>query len=110
VEVVPDTRSGRDRISPLLVTGERCPATVASTDRDVTPVLYCDECGCCSGEFAKGWTAFRCDAESGFDLAFYCPPCAAAEFGHRSAVAGEYVRIWEPQRDPETANRRSPNA
>ena len=30
----------------------------------------------------------------------YCPPCAAAVFGHRPDVAAEYVCIWEPQPRP----------
>jgi len=63
-------------------------------------VLYCSECGCCSGELPKGWVAYRCDdpdkdnAEPG--VAVYCPPCAAAEFGYRPDVAATYVRAWEP--------------
>lgn len=62
-------------------------------------MLYCVECGCCSGEVAKGWTAFCCDdprdehAEPA--LALYCPPCAAAEFGSRPDIAARYVRAWE---------------
>ena len=65
-------------------------------------MLYCIECGCCSGELGKGWVAFRCDepdpdegdAEPG--VAVYCPPCAAAEFGYRPDVAATYVCAWEP--------------
>ena len=51
-------------------------------------MLYCVECGCCSGELGKGWVAFRCDepdpdegdAEPG--VAVYLP-----------AVRGSGVRV-----------------
>jgi hypothetical protein len=62
-------------------------------------VLYCVECGCCSGELAKGWTAFRRDDPNGAEppgMAFYCPPCAAGEFGYKPDVAARYVCAWEP--------------
>jgi len=70
-------------------------------------VLYCVECGCCSGELGKGWVAFRCDdypdpdeGEGGPAVAVYCPPCAAAEFGYRPDVAATYVCAWEPLPEP----------
>jgi len=67
-------------------------------------VLYCVECGCCSGELGKGWAAFRCDDpddrvdpdDSDSAFAVYCPVCAAAEFGYRPDVAARYVCAWEP--------------
>ena len=54
-------------------------------------VLYCVECGCCSGELGKGWVAMRCDdpdPDMGDEptIALYCPPCAAGEFGNRPDV------------------------
>jgi hypothetical protein len=64
--------------------------------------LYCIECGCCCGEFGRGWVAFRCDDPDPDEgdpepaIALYCPPCAAAEFGYRPDVAAEYVCIWDP--------------
>jgi len=61
-------------------------------------VLYCEECGCCSGELGKGWVAYTCDDPDGIDeprIAIYCPPCAAAEFGYRPELGEKYVRGWE---------------
>ena len=64
-------------------------------------MLYCVECGCCS-ELGHSWVAMRCDhpdpetGEPVHDLAFYCPPCAASEFGYRPDVAANYVCAWEP--------------
>ena len=46
-------------------------------------VLYCEECGCCSGELGKSWVAYMCNDADGIDeprIVVYCPPCAAAEF------------------------------
>jgi hypothetical protein len=69
-------------------------------------VLYCVECGCCSGELGKGWVAMRCDdpdpdlIDTGPTIAVYCPPCAAAEFGYRPDVAAGYVCAWEPLPEP----------
>jgi hypothetical protein len=66
-------------------------------------VLYCIECGCCSGELGKGWVAFRCDEpdpdepdEGRSMIAIYCPSCATREFGYRPEVGAGYVRSWEP--------------
>lgn len=65
-------------------------------------LLYCIECGCCSGELGRGWVAFRCDdpdPDEGDEepaVSVYCPPCAAAEFGYRPDVADTYVCAWEP--------------
>ena len=44
-------------------------------------VLYCVECGCCSGELGRGWVAMRCadpstDIDDEPEIAVYCPPCA----------------------------------
>jgi hypothetical protein len=64
-------------------------------------LLYCVECGCCSGDLGKGWTAFVCRDPDELDppvLAVYCPPCAAAEFGYRPDVAAKYVCAWDPLR------------
>ena len=66
-------------------------------------MLYCVECGCCSGELGKGWAAFRCDDPDPDDgdsrpaMGIYCPVCAAAEFGYRPDVAATYVRGWDPR-------------
>ena len=66
-------------------------------------MLYCVECGCCSGELGKGWVAFRCDDpedDEGPEIAIWCPICAAEEFGYRPEVAATYVRGWDsPARD-----------
>jgi hypothetical protein len=47
-------------------------------------VVCCAECGCSSGLRWAGWRAIRID-EPEYDeppaIAFYCPTCAAAEFG-----------------------------
>jgi len=62
-------------------------------------MLYCVECGCCSGELGKGWVAFRCDDPDdgdGPEIAMWCPVCAAEEFGYRPDIAATYVRGWEP--------------
>jgi hypothetical protein len=71
-------------------------------------VLYCIECGCCSGELGKGWVAFRCDDPDPDEpddgrpmIAIYCPVCAAREFGYQSSVGATHVCSWEP--DAETA-------
>ncbi len=48
-------------------------------------MLFCVVCGCSSGDEVEGWTAVCCnDPEPGEapDIAFYCPPCATAEFKH----------------------------
>ena len=61
-------------------------------------MLYCEECGCCSGELGTGWAAFVCDDPDKLEprsIVLYCPPCAAAEFGHRPDVAATYVCAWE---------------
>jgi hypothetical protein len=66
-------------------------------------VLFCIECGCCSGELGKGWAAFRCKdpdtakSDTSSAIAIYCPVCAAAEFGFRPEAAANYVRGWEPR-------------
>jgi hypothetical protein len=66
-------------------------------------VLYCVECGCCSGELGRGWVAMRCgdpdDPDEAPAVALYCPPCASAEFGYRPDVAARYVCAWEPLAD-----------
>ena len=65
-------------------------------------MLYCVECGCCSGELGEGWAAFTWDApdpdqgDTYPTVAIYCPVCAAREFGYRSDAAATYVRGWEP--------------
>jgi hypothetical protein len=64
-------------------------------------VLYCIECGCCSGDLGRGWVATRCDdpspdAGDSPAIAIYCPPCAAAEFGYRPDFAANYVCAWDP--------------
>ena len=64
-------------------------------------MLYCIECGCCSGELGKGWVAVRCndpdpDVHHPPAIALYCPPCAAAEFGYRPDAAANYVCAWDP--------------
>lgn len=62
-------------------------------------LLYCEECGCCSGELGKGWVAYTCADPDGVDeprIVVYCPPCAASEFGYRPAFAETYVCAWEP--------------
>ena len=62
-------------------------------------MLECDFCGCYSPKPGKGWAAVRRYDPEGIDglcVAVFCPPCAAAEFGHRPDVAAEYVCIWEP--------------
>jgi hypothetical protein len=62
-------------------------------------LLYCEECGCCSGELGKGWVAYACEDPDGVDeprIVVYCPPCAASEFGYRPAFAETYVCAWEP--------------
>ena len=62
-------------------------------------MLYCVECGCCSGELGKGWVAFVGEDPDGIDpprTVVYCPVCAAAEFGYRPDVAASYVCAWEP--------------
>ena len=40
----------------------------------------------------------RCDPEGieGLVVAIFCPPCAAAELGHRPDIAAEHVCIWKP--------------
>ena len=61
-------------------------------------MLYCVECGRCSGELGHGWVAFRCDDQDETEppaLALYCPPCAAAEFGYRPDASAKYVCAWE---------------
>ena len=62
-------------------------------------MLECDFCGCYSPEPGKGWAAVRRYDPEGVDglcVAVYCPPCAAAEFGHRPDVAARYVCLFEP--------------
>ena len=81
-------------------------------------MVYCVECGCCSGELAKGWVAMRLDdpdtdvIDEGPTIALYCPPCAAAEFGYRPDVAADYVCVWDwepiPNETPTTFSTRAP--
>ena len=64
-------------------------------------MLYCVECGCCSGELGQGWVALRCDEPDPDEgdtepaIALYCPPCAAREFGYRPDLAARYVCAFE---------------
>ena len=77
----------------------RCGVPGGTRGRWGAAVLYCVECGCCSGEPGKGWVAFRCDDPDEQEpraLALYCPPCAAEEFGYRPDIAATYVCAWEP--------------
>ena len=49
-----------------------------------TNVVACAECGCLSGLQWAGWRAYRIDDPELREppaLAFYCPGCAAHEFG-----------------------------
>ena len=62
-------------------------------------MLECDFCGCYSPEPGKGWVAFPKEDHAGKDepaVLVYCPPCAAAVFGHRPDVAADHVCIWKP--------------
>ena len=62
-------------------------------------MLECDFCGCYSPEPTKGWVAFPNEDHAGKEepgVLLYCPPCAAAEFGHRPDVAARYVCVFEP--------------
>jgi hypothetical protein len=48
--------------------------------------VHCAECTCSSGLYWQGWRAFRVDDPDTDEppaLAFYCPSCAAREFGTR---------------------------
>ena len=50
-------------------------------------VLACAECPRVSSVSARGWRAYRTDdpeLEEPPELAFYCPQCAAREFGRQS--------------------------
>ena len=61
-------------------------------------MLECDFCGCCCHEPGKGWAAYhRYDPDRIAEprIAGYCPPCAAAEFGHRPDVAANHVCEFE---------------
>ena len=61
-------------------------------------MLECDFCGCCCHEPGKGWAAYhRYDPDGIAEprIALYCPPCAAAEFGHRPDVAASHVCEFE---------------
>ena len=64
-------------------------------------MLYCVECGCCSGVLGHGWVALRCDdpdpdeGDAEPAVAIYCPPCAGVEFGYRPDVAATYVCAWD---------------
>ena len=61
-------------------------------------MLTCVQCGCCSGELGKAWSAWLCEDPDGIDaplIAVYCPPCAAREFGYRPEVAANDVSGWE---------------
>jgi len=47
-------------------------------------IVSCEECGCLSGLRWAGWRAYRTDGPELDEppaLGFYCPSCAAAEFG-----------------------------
>jgi hypothetical protein len=44
-------------------------------------MLTCEECGCRSRE-GKGWLAFLAPEPDGpTEVAIFCPPCAAREYG-----------------------------
>ena len=61
-------------------------------------MLECDFCGCCCHEPGKGWAAYHRHDPDGLAeprIALYCPPCAAAEFGHRPDVAAGHVCEFE---------------
>ena len=64
----------------------------------VEGLLYCVECGCCSGELGRGWVAFVADDPDNPppEIITYCPPCAASEFGYRPEAAQSYVCAWDP--------------
>ena len=62
--------------------------------------MCCVVCGCSTGDEVEGWTALCCnDPEPGEapNIAFYCPPCATAEFKHPPAKglrSRRSVRSW----------------
>ena len=45
--------------------------------------LFCAECGRCAEAEAQGWRAYLVDADDyeGDEVLFFCPMCAAREFG-----------------------------
>ena len=62
-------------------------------------MLECDFCGCYSAKPGKGWAAVRRydpEGTEGLVVAIFCPPCAAAELGHRPEAAADHVCIWKP--------------
>ena len=69
-------------------------------------MLECDFCGCYAPKPGRGWVAYRekDDASDEQAVMVYCPPCAAAVFGHRPDLAATYVCIWKPD------DRRNPDA
>ena len=53
-------------------------------------MLECDSCGCYAAKPGNDWVAYHGDDSDGIDEsrgAVFCPPCAAAEFGHRDVAA-----------------------
>ncbi|HEX5800221.1 MAG TPA: hypothetical protein VFY02_08950 [Gaiellaceae bacterium] len=55
-------------------------------------MLTCDECGCRSRD-GRSWRAYLehpDDPEYGQQVATYCPPCAAREYGSGDAGA-DYI-------------------
>jgi hypothetical protein len=52
-----------------------------------THIATCVQCGCLSGLQWAGWGAYRVDDPNENELpalAFFCPRCAAREFGRRA--------------------------
>lgn len=53
-------------------------------------MLVCAECGCTDDEEAVGWRGYRedlPDEDEQPSLAFFCPSCAAREFGEDRPVS-----------------------
>jgi hypothetical protein len=63
---------------------ERETVSADSRNQERVRSVSCQECGCLSGLRWHGWRAYRADdPETGEPpvLTFYCPACAAREFG-----------------------------
>lgn len=75
--------------------------------------MVCEQCGC-SGGLGMGWVSFvRAELFDSDDESWcgaYCPPCAAARFGFRTAAAETYICVWEPlpERNVEAMTERQP--
>ena len=82
---------GSSQVGAIIPSGKVERVNVRSQNQEHADPLICRECGQWSDPESRGWRGYRTDdPEIGEPpaVAFYCPSCAASEFGP-SASGGD---------------------